>query len=285
MGSSIPTAKMRPVSWNALEKVEPFTQAVKKQLELIRTQQKVKIFPNQPLSGDDLDKVIMCIWCVCYCGMQWRSVAHLSGMPYGTVYSCFFRWERYGLWKDLLADLLRRWRGACGDPEAPSVVVIDSRSCRSSPTCGQRGIDGGKKIKGVKIYILVDKHGIPLSMNVTTANVHDSVGIIPSLKEASENGFCGTALGDLSFQGEALKTIGKALNIDIEAKASGSKGTFIPTGIRWVVERSFAWLSRYRRLNTIFDRTDKSLLAFVQIAFISILACRLQRLETGDNGA
>ncbi len=71
----------------------------------------------------------------------------------------------------------------------------------------------------------------------------------------------------------------------IETKASGAKGTFVPTGLRWVVERSFAWLSRYRRLNTIFERTDTSLIAFVRIAFISILACRLHRLETAENHA
>jgi hypothetical protein len=114
MGSSLPQAQTRPVSWKALEKVEPFTEAVKKQLESLKSKQRVKIFPNQPLSGEKLDKVIRCIWCVCDGGLQWRAVCLLSGMPFGTVYSCFFRWSRLGLWKDLLIDLFRRWRGACG---------------------------------------------------------------------------------------------------------------------------------------------------------------------------
>lgn len=214
-----------------------------------------------------------------------RAVALLSGLPFGTVYCCFLRWEGVGLWKDLLVDLLRRWRVACGDPAEPSVVVMDSRSCRSSPTCGTRGIDGGKNIKGVKINIIVDKHGVPLSVEISAANVPDTVGIVPALTAVSANGFRGKALGDLWYRGKTGQKIGQDLGIQIETKASGGKGAFLPTGLRWGVERSFAWRSRYRRLNTIFDRTDESLVAFGRIAFISILSCRRHRLETAENKA
>jgi transposase len=285
MGSSIGQAKVRPVSWDALEKVEPFTEAVKKQLAIIKAQRRVTVLPKAPLPEEKLDKVIMCIWCVCSCGMPWRTVCHLADLPFGTVYSCFLRWGRLGLWKALTLDLLRRWRIACGDNPKPSVVVVDSRSCRSAPTCGKRGIDGGKKVKGVKINLVVDKHGFPLAVNISKANVHDTVGIVPALREASADGFHGKALGDLSYKGEKLQATGRALGIEVETKAGGTKGAFLPTGLRWVVERSFAWLSRYRRLNTIFDRTDESLIAFVYIAFISILACRLTRLQTEESRA
>ena len=128
---------------------------------------------------------------------------------------------------------------------------------------------------------MVDKHGFPLAVNISTANVHDTVGIVPALREASADGFRGKALGDLSYQGEKLQATGRSLGIEVEA--GGAKGAFIPTGLR--VERSFAWLSRYRRLNTIFDRTDDSLISFVHIAFISILACRLSRLKIEENRA
>src|SRR4051812_28394717 len=197
--------------------------------------------------------------------MQWRTIGLLTGIPFTTMYSCFARWNRLGLWKGLVVDLLRRWRVACGDKSNPSVLVADSRSCRSSPTCGNRGSDGGKKVKGIKINILVDKHGFPLAVAISTANVHDCVGIIPALKEASTSGFRGKLLGDTAYQGENLKTTGQDLGIEVETKVWGAKGKFVPTEIRWVVERSFAWLSRYRRLNTIFDRTDASLIAFVLI--------------------
>ena len=285
MGSSIGQAKVRPVSWDAFEKVEPFTEAVRKQLAVMKAQWGVRVLPKTPLPEETLDRVIMCIWCVCSCGMQWRTVCRLAGLPFGTVYSCFARWQRLGLWKALMLDLLRSWRIACGDNPNPSVVVVDSRSCRSAPTCGKRGIDGGKKVKGVKINLVVDKHGFPLAVNISKANVHDTVGIVPALREASADGFRGKALGDLSYQGEKLQATGRSLGIEVETKAGGAKGAFIPTGLRWVVERSLAWLSRYRRLNTIFDRTDESLIAFVYIAFISILACRLNRLQTEESRA
>src|SRR4051794_36315461 len=67
-----------------------------------------------------------------YGGMQWRTIGLLTGIPFTTMYSCFARWNRLGLWKGLVVDLLRRWRVACGDKSNPSVLVADSRSCRSS---------------------------------------------------------------------------------------------------------------------------------------------------------
>src|SRR3954467_6793451 len=79
---------------------------------------------------------------------------------------------------------------------------VDSRSCPSTPTCFGRGFDGGKKIKGIKVHLAVDKYGFPLAINVSPANVHDSKGIVPVLHQLT--GFKGTALGDLSYRGERL---------------------------------------------------------------------------------
>jgi hypothetical protein len=86
------------------------------------------------------------------------------------------------------------------------------------------------------------------------------------------------ALGDLGYWGKRLASAGETLGITLKAVACGHDGIFIPTGIRWVVERSFSWISSYRRLNTIFERTKEHLMAFIEIAFVSILARRLKRL-------
>jgi hypothetical protein len=86
------------------------------------------------------------------------------------------------------------------------------------------------------------------------------------------------SLGDLGYRGERLAKAGETRGITVQAIARGRDGRFIPAGICWVVERSFAWLSCYRRLNTIFERSKDHLIAFVAIAFISILARRLKRL-------
>ena len=98
--------------------------------------------------------------------------------------------------------MILAWRQACGDTAEPSAVIIDSRSCHSAPTCFGRGFDGGKKIKGIKIHLAVDKYGFPLAINVSPANRHDSKGIVPVLHQLA--GFKGTALGDLSYRGERL---------------------------------------------------------------------------------
>src|SRR3954454_13376080 len=70
----------------------------------------------------------------------------------------------------------------------PSVVIIDSRSCHSAPTCFGRGFNGGKKIKGIKIHLAVDKYGFPLAISVSAANMHDSKGIVPVLHQLSGRG-------------------------------------------------------------------------------------------------
>ena len=208
------------------------------------------------------------------------SIGQLCDIPFGTLYTLFARWTRLGLWRRLLNCLLQAWRQACGDTPDPSAVIVDSRSCQSAPSCFGRGFDGGKKIKGIKIHLAVDKYGFPLAINVSPANIHDSKGIVPVLHQLA--GFKGTALGDLSYRGQRLSKASEALGITLQPSAGGHGGTFIPEGIRWVVERSLAWISRYRRLNTIFERTEGHLVAFIEIAFISILSRRLVRLVTQE---
>jgi hypothetical protein len=167
----------------------------------------------------------------------------------------------------------------------PSAVIVDSRSCQSALTCLTRGFDGGKKIKGIKIHLAVDKYGFPLAINVSPANAHDSKGIVPVLHQLAGRGFKGTAMGDLSYRGQRLFKAAEAIGITVEPSAGGHGGTFIPEGVRWVVEHSLGWISRYRRLNIIFERTEAHLVAFIEIAFISILSRRLVRLTTQEISA
>jgi hypothetical protein len=129
------------------------------------------------------------------------------------------------VWRRLLNRLILAWRQACGDKSVPSAFIFDSRFCYSAPTCFGRGCDGGKKIKGIKIHLAVDKYGFPL------ANRHASRGIVPVLYQLAGRGFKGTALGDLSYRGERLSKADKALGITIEPSAGGHGGTFIPEGI------------------------------------------------------
>ena len=103
-------------------------------------------------------------------------------------------------------------------------MVIDSRSCRSAPSCFGRGFDGGKKINGVKVHLGVDKYGIPLAVDVSPANVHDTKGIIPVLRELSGKGFRGSALGDLGYRGKRLAKAGRKLGITVEPVQRRARG-------------------------------------------------------------
>jgi hypothetical protein len=120
----------------------------------------------------------------------------------------------------------------------------------------------------------------PTGMGLGNAVRRYSKGIIPVLHQLAGRGFKGTALGDLSYRGQRLSKAGEALGITIQPSAGGHGGSFIPEEIRWVVERSLAWVNRYRRLNTIFERTEEHLVAFIEIAYTSILSRQLGRLVT-----
>jgi hypothetical protein len=256
MGTAFRPARTSPASWDAFSDVDAFVDAVLAELAAMVADgtRSTRSGRKPPSTGAALRRAIMAIWCVCFCGMQWRAIGLLCDIPFGTLYTLFARWTRLGLWRRLLNRLILSWRQACGDKPVPTAVIIDSRSCPSAPTCFTRGFDGGKKIKG----------------------------IVPVLHQLAGRSFKGTALGDLSYRGERLSEAGKALGIAIEPSAGGHGGTFIPEGIRWVVERSLAWVSRYRRLNTIFERTEGHLVAFIESAFISILSRRLVRLATQE---
>ena len=285
MGTAVRTAKTSPASWDAFSDIEAFVDEVLAELAAMAADgtRPTRTGPKPPLAGAALRKATMAIWCVAFCGLQWRAIGQLCDIPFNTLYTLFARWTRLGLWRRLLDRLRRAWRLACGDTADPSTVVIDSRSCRSAPSCFTRGIDGGKKIRGVKIQVAVDKHGIPLAIDVASANTHDTKGIVPVLRELAGQGFRGPALSDLGYRGKRLAKIAEALGITVKPVARGRDGKFLPAGICWVVERSFSWLSRYRRLNTIFER--EHLVAFIEIAFVSILSRRLKRLATDELSA
>ena len=212
MGTAVRPAKTSPGPWDAFADVDVFVDEVLAELAAMAKDgtQRQRSGPKPPLAGAALRKAVMAIWCVCFCGMQWRAIGQLCGIPFSTLYGLFARWTRLGLWRRLLDRLRRTWRRACGDTPEPSAVVIDSRSCRSAPSCFARGIDGGKKIRGVKIQMAVEKYGIPLAIDVAPANRHDTKAIVPVLRELADGGFQGPALGDLGYRGKRLAEAGQS---------------------------------------------------------------------------
>src|SRR5215208_3845872 len=177
------------------------------------------------------------------------------------------------------------WRLACGDEGLPSAVVADSRSLRSAPSAWARGIDGGKLVKGVKIFAVCDKHGSLLELELKPAHTDDRAGTLPMLPRLAALGFEGDLLGDSGFKGAPFASAALMHDIHVSVSPGGTRdGQVLPNGIRWVVERLFAWLSRYRRLNIVYDREPDLFAAHIWIAMISIISRRLVAQTQAQQG-
>jgi transposase len=265
-------------TWDALADIEVFIYAAEAELAAMDKERTGVHRRGRKPDPDLRRRVLGLIWMLTFGGMQWRIAGFLSGVPFTTLHSAFARWtvRRTGLWRRLGQRLAFDWRVACGDDALPSAVVADSRSQRSAPSCWMRGIDGGKLVKGVKLHAICDKHGSLLDLELTPANVDDRAGSLPMLPRLAQLGFQGDLLGDSSFKGAPFAQA--ALDYDIHVSVcpgATPDGRFLPVGIRWVIERLFAWLSRYRRLNIVFDRKPDLFAAHIWIAMISILSRRL----------
>ena len=271
--------------WDALADLEVFVFAVEAELETME-RERVGVHRRGRKPGLALRRrLIGLIWALTFGGMQWRVAGWLSGVPFTTLHSTFARWTRLGLWRRLGRRLALDWRLAQGDEVLPSAVVVDSRSLRSAPTAWTRGIDGGKLIKGVKLLVICDKHGSLLDLELRPANVDDRAGALPMLPRLTALGFQGDLLGDSGFKGAPFAAAALAHDIHVSASPGGTRdGRFLPSGIRWVVERLLAWLSRYRRLNVVFDGELDLFTAHVWIALISIISRRLVAQSQAQQG-
>jgi hypothetical protein len=262
--------------WNVLADVEVFIFAVEAELE---TMDRERIGVHRRGRKPDLSlrrRLIGLIWMLTFGGMQWRIAGGLSGVPFTTLHSAFARWTRLGLGRRLGQRLAFDGRLACGDEGLPSAMVVDSRSLRSAPSAWARGIDGGKLVKGIKVCVVSDKHGSLLDVELRPANTDDRAGILPTLPRLAALGFEGDLLGDSSFKGAPLAAAALAHDIHVSVSPGGTRdGRFLPNGIRWGVERLFAWMSRYRRLNIVYDRAPELFAAHIWIAMISIISRRL----------
>jgi transposase len=262
--------------WNTLADIEVFVFAVEAELEAMdRERVGVRRRGRKP----DLTlrrRPIGLIWTLTFGGMQWRIAGWLSGVPFTTLHSAFARWTRLGLWRRLGQRLALDWRLACGDEVLPSAVVADSRSLRSAPSAWARGIDGGKLVKGLKLFATCDKHGSLLDLELQPANTDDRAGTLPMPPRLAALGFQGDLLGDSGFEGAPFAAAALGHDIHVSVSPGGTRdGRFLPSGIRWVVERLFAWMSRYRRLNIVYDRAPDLFAAHIWIAMISIISRRL----------
>ena len=133
MGTAVRTAKTSPASWDAFSDVDAFVDAVLAELAAMAGTRPTRLGPKPALTGTALRKAILAIWCVGFCGLQWRAIGQLCDIPFSTLYTLFARWTRLGLWRRLLDRLRRTWRAA----------ILPSRQLSSSTDAmGQATRDG-----------------------------------------------------------------------------------------------------------------------------------------------
>jgi putative transposase len=217
-------------------------------------------------------EVLNAIFYITHEGCTWRALPH-DFPPWRTVYNYFDAWKRDGTW-DRIVDILRdRLRKAAGRPLSPRVACIDSQSVKTAGGGQEVGTDGGKKVRGRKRHIVVDTLGLLLAVVVTAANVDDARAAqrlfaqmpskeFPRLEEVqADNKYHNHDLD------RWLRVHHRAYEVVVSSRAAGER-RFVPLRSRWVVERTFAWLGRYRRLSKDYEHTPSSSEAVVKLAAI-----------------
>ena len=157
------------------------------------------------------------------------------------------------------------------------MVIVDAQSVKNTETAHVKGYDGGKKISGIKRHVAVDTQGLPHALAVTAANVTDRTGATDMLRTAkAQLDGVKKVLVDGSYTGETFADCMKdLLGAEVEVAKRSDLHSFVVIPKRWVVERSFAWLEKCRRVWKNCERLIASSLAMMQLAFIRLLLKRL----------
>lgn len=224
----------------------------------------------------DLRLVLNCILKVTRTGVQWRNIDEKYG-TWESNYYYFRKWTKNGVFDKIMTHLVEEERVRLGRNPTATAGAIDSQSVKKSSLIAlDTGIDGGKNINGRKRSIVVDSAGLPLSIYVCAANIHDSVcgiELLPALLQTSKN--LKLIRADGGYKGGFVEAAGWCgYEVEITQKPPTEQG-FVPQTGRWQVERSFAWLNFFRRLSKDFEKTVESSVSFIQLAFISIILAKI----------
>lgn len=217
-------------------------------------------------------------------GAHWRMMPH-DLPPWPTVYQQMRRWMAAGCFETIVAELRVLLRRAARRHEQPTAAILDSRTVQSSPESGARaGYDGHKRRKGSKVHAAVDTLGHLLALHVTPANAQDraQVAALAAQIQAVTGDSVELAYVDQGYTGEQPATDAAAHGIQLAVvKLPEAKRGFVLLPRRWVVERGFAWATRFRRLARDYERLAATLAALHFVAFGCLMLAQFTQLLHG----
>ena len=207
-------------------------------------------------------------------GAPWRLLPH-DLPPWYTVYQQTQRWFRAGCFEAMAHDLRALLRLASGRAPDPTAAIIDSRTLQSTPESGARaGYDGAKRRKGSKVHAAVDTFGHLLALHVTPANAQDRDQVAQLAHEVQEVTGLNVELvyADQGYTGESAQEQAQDHGMQLVViKHTEAKKGFVLLPRRWVVERSFAWAARFRRLARDYERMAETLAGLHFVAFVCLM--------------
>ena len=211
-------------------------------------------------------------------GCRWRYLPH-DLPPWTVVYQQARRWLQAGVFERVAHDLRVLARAVEGRRDEPSAVVLDGRTLQSTPESGARaGYDGAKRKKGSKVHMAVDTLGHLLALKVTPADEQERAQVAELGRELQRltGGTVEVAFVDQGYTGESPAAAAQEAGIELRVvKHAEAKRGFVLLPRRWVVERSFGWLGRFRRLARDYERLSVTLAGRHWPAFLGLLLTRL----------
>jgi transposase len=222
----------------------------------------------------DLRHVFNALRWIVRSGAPWRYMPS-DFPPWEMVYQQTRRWFAAGCFEAIAHDLRAVLRFADGRDPEPTAAVLDSRTMQSTPESGARaGYDGYKRKKGSKVHIAVDTLGHLLALHVTPADEQDraQVGVLAEAVQAATGESVELAFVDQGYTGEAAAGTAAGHGIKLEVvKLPEAKRGFVLLPRRWVVERSFGWAARFRRLAKDYERLTTTLVGLHYVAFTFLM--------------